>query len=245
MIPRLREEESDLLISAEANYSSTALSLLRNVRHALRGYIEKNPDFTESLLPLTPTPDMPPVVMSMCRAARRCGVGPMAAVAGAIADFVGQGLAGFSPEIIVENGGDVYLHPTRERIVGLYAGEENPISSRLGLLCRPRGRPWGIASSSGTLGRSLSFGKADLVVTIAEETALADAAATAIANRVYDSSATVRSIAITFARSIKDLEGCLIIFHNTLEIWGNVELVELRRQTRSCMNRGYLTKEKT
>jgi len=157
----------------------------------------------------------------------------MAAVAGAIADFVGQGLTRFSPEVIVENGGDVYLHPTQERTVGLYAGAGNPINTLLGILCRPRGRPWGVASSSGTLGRSLSFGKADLVVAMAETAALADAAATAIANRVYDSSAAVRLAAITFARSIKGLEGCLIIVNNTLEIWGNVELVELGRPAKS------------
>src|SRR5690606_22056825 len=89
-----------------------------------------------------------------------------------------------SPEVIVENGGDIYLRMDRPVEIGLYAGADSPFSGTLRLRVDPRGAGLGVCCSSGTVGHSLSFGKADAVVTVAADAALADAAATSLCNRI-------------------------------------------------------------
>ncbi len=119
----------------------------------------------------------------MAAAAQTAGVGPMAAVAGAIAECVGRELLEFSPEVIVENGGDIFLKVSHRRTVGIFAGD-SPLTGRIGIQIEARDTPLGVCTSSGTVGHSLSFGRADAVVVLAPAAALADAAATAIGNRV-------------------------------------------------------------
>jgi ApbE superfamily uncharacterized protein (UPF0280 family) len=110
----------------------------------------------------------------------------MAAVAGAIAEYVGRALLPLSEEVIVENGGDIFIFSKRERLAAVYAGD-SPLSGRLAVALKPRGGPgtagaFGVCHSSGTVGHSLSFGKADAALVISEDCALADAAATRLGN---------------------------------------------------------------
>lgn len=213
--------ETDLLISAAKNLAARAEKSVRKYRRQLTGYIQRRPDFAKSLAPLPESEDMPAIARAMTRAGAAAGVGPMAAVAGAIAEYVGRELTPYSPEIIVENGGDIYLAGKTARTIGIHAGS-SPFSGRLALEISPADLPGGVCTSSGTVGHSRSFGRADAVVVLAADTALADAAATAIANIVRDAAAI--NAAIDRAQSITGIRGVVIILGDHLGIWGDVKL---------------------
>lgn len=216
-------KETDLYIRAASNLQRKAHRLVLKYRHQLEGYIKLNPVFVTSLEPL-PVPDYAPaIVRQMAEAARKAGVGPMAAVAGAIAECVGRELLDFSPEIIVENGGDIFIKTIRKRTVGVYAGD-SPLTGKIGLEINAGDTPLGICTSSGKVGHSLSYGKSDAVVVLSASTALADAAATAIGNRVNQSADI--DAAIEFGRSIDGLKGIVIVVGKSVGAWGDVKLCE-------------------
>jgi ApbE superfamily uncharacterized protein (UPF0280 family) len=160
----------------------------------------------------------------MIEAGRRAGVGPMAAVAGAIAEYVGRDLLGYSNEVIVENGGDIFLAMTDPATIAILAGS-SPLSNRLGLRADfPQGSV-GICTSSGTVGHSLSLGAADAVVVLSESTALADAVATALGNKVGDGADIEAALAA--GKAIEGVLGLVVIVGARLGVWGQVELVHL------------------
>ncbi|MGD0794917.1 MAG: UPF0280 family protein [Dehalococcoidales bacterium] len=215
--------ETDLYVRAAANLQRKTLRLVAKYRGQLERYIEKNPEFLTSLKPLPVPPKAPNIVKDMVKASSQVGVGPMASVAGAIAEYVGRELLEFSPEIIVENGGDIFLKISRKRTVGIYAGD-SPLTGKIGLEIDPRDTPLGVCTSSGTVGHSLSFGQADAVVTVAATATLADAAATAIGNRVTHPGDV--NGAIEFGRGIIGLNGIVIIIGKNIGAWGEVKLCE-------------------
>lgn len=215
------EKETDLYIRASSNLQRKAQRLVLKYRQQLEQYIKKNPEFQTSLKPLSTTTSAPHIVLDMLEAVQKANVGPMAAIAGAIAEYVGRELLEFSPEIIVENGGDIFLKITRKRVVGIYAGD-SPLTGKLGLEINPSETPLGVCTSSGTVGHSLSFGKADAVVTVAGSATLADAAATAICNRVKKPEDI--SSGIEFGLKIVGLKGIVIIIGNAIGVWGDVKL---------------------
>ena len=157
----------------------------------------------------------------MAAAARAARVGPMAAVAGAVAECVGERLAKASPEVIVENGGDIYLKSQKTRRIQVYAGT-SPLSRKISLEVGPARKGLGICTSSGTVGPSFSWGLADAVVIIAKSSALADAAATLAGNAVKIKSDIPQALAL--ARSVKGVLGILIIKDDQLGIWGRIRL---------------------
>jgi hypothetical protein len=217
------EKETDLYIRATSNLQRKAQRLVLKYRQQLERYIEKNPDFQTSLEPITVSKNAPAIVKVMAEAGKKAGVGPMAAVAGVIAESVGKELLGFSPEIIVENGGDIFLKVLKKRAVGIYAGD-SPLTGKIGLEIKPRDTPLGICTSSGTVGHSLSRGKADAVVALAASAALADAAATAIGNKVGQVSDIDK--ALGFGRGIGGLRGVVIIIGGRVGVWGEIKLCE-------------------
>ena len=217
-------KETDLYIRASTNLRRKALRLVGKYRSMLERYIERHPSFLTSLQPVPTGEDASQIIKSMSRAAQMVGVGPMASVAGAMAEFVGSDLLPFSPEIIVENGGDIYLKSLKERVVGIYAGK-SPLTGRIGLVVRAEDTPLGICTSSGTVGHSLSYGRADAVVVLAKSATLADAAATAIGNLIVQSDDIPKGI--EFARGINGLSGVLIIKDDNLGLWGGVKLCQL------------------
>jgi ApbE superfamily uncharacterized protein (UPF0280 family) len=148
----------------------------------------------------------------------------MAAVAGAIAESVGASLQAFSRNVIVENGGDVFLATERETTVGVFAGK-SPLSMQLGLRIPPDQTPCGLCTSSGQVGPSLSFGQADAVTVWACSTALADAAATALANRVVEPGDIEPTLDV--ARSTEGLKGALVVLRDRIGVWGPIDLVRL------------------
>ena len=214
--------ESDLLILAARNLAWKAQSVLAEARSELRDYISRDARFLTSLTPLRVPPAAPRLVRQMAGAAQCYEVGPMAAVAGAVAEVVGERLLEESPHVIVENGGDIFMKAEGRRAVALYAGEDSPFSGKLRIFVEPDGAPLGICTSSATVGHSLSFGKADAVVAVAGSAALADAAATAICNRI-EQPADIRP-ALERERRRGLLKGLLISLGRHLGVWGCVEL---------------------
>ncbi len=217
-------KETDLYIRASRNLKSKALQLVLKYRDTLERYIERHPSFLTSLEPLTVGDDAPRIVKLMSESARKVGVGPMASVAGAIAEFVGTELLTFSPEIIIENGGDIYLKSLGKRVVGIYAGK-SPLTGKIGLEVSGEDTPLGICTSSGTVGHSLSFGKADAVVVLSQSATLADAAATAIGNMIKQA-ADIPS-GIEFAKGIEGLKGLLIIKDDQMGLWGEADICQI------------------
>jgi len=214
-------KETDLYIRATTNLKRKALRLVLKYRDALERYIERHPSFLTSLEPIAVGDDAPHIVSEMAEAATKAGVGPMASVAGAIAEFVGSQLLAFSPEIIIENGGDIYLRSLKKRLIGIYAGK-SPLTGKIGLEIDGQDTPMGICTSSGTVGHSLSFGKADAVVVLSQSATLADAAATAIGNLIIQPSDIPGGI--EFAQSIDGLKGVVIIKDDKMGLWGEVNI---------------------
>jgi ApbE superfamily uncharacterized protein (UPF0280 family) len=220
-------QETDLFIQAERDLSSLARKVVEELRDQLEGYLSFHPEFGTSLLPLAPSPLSPPIAHLMATAASRAGVGPMAAVAGSFAELLGQELFAYSSELIVENGGDIFLRSSRPRVVGVHAGK-SPWSDRLGLRVKSQGQPLGICTSAGALGHSFSLGRAEAVVILAPSAALADAVATAAGNRIQrkeDIPETLRWI-----RSIPGVTGALLIAESELGAWGDFELIDLESE---------------
>ena len=146
----------------------------------------------------------------------------MAAVAGAFAQAAWKFLTDYSSEVIVENGGDVFIATTKERIVGVYAGPHNPYTGQLGIKISARQQPLGVCTSSGTVGPSFSYGKADAAVVLATDALLADAAATALGNRVQGPQDV--KAAVEYAATLPNIMGALAICGEALAVWGGVEL---------------------
>jgi ApbE superfamily uncharacterized protein (UPF0280 family) len=180
---RVAVKETDLWVLAVRDFSPEVRELVIQERRQLEAYIAGHPGFLTTLVPWPEDPYAPPVVREMVQAAAACGVGPMAAVAGTLAARVGRPLTDMSPEVIVENGGDIFLAITHPATVALFAGK-SPLSHRVGLAIDPALSPLGVCTSSATVGHSLSFGRADAACVLAPSPALADAAATALGNRV-------------------------------------------------------------
>ena len=222
---RVQVEETDLWISALVNAGREALESVLTCRRALKETIAHSPEFLHSLTPLPLDPLAPLVVRRMLEAASKAGVGPMAAVAGAIAQIVGEALAPLSPFCIVENGGDCFVAADGEMTVGLYAGPDSPFTGKIGLRFAAERFPLGICTSSGTIGHSLSFGRADAVTVVARDAALADAAATALGNLVK-SQAHIND-ALSAAQRIQGLQGVLVAIEDKIGFWGDLEVIPL------------------
>ena len=216
-------KETDLHIQALTDLKRKALKSVLKYRDMLERYIERHPSFLTSLQPLTVVDDAPRIVQSMSESADKVGVGPMASVAGAIAEFVGYDLLDFSPEIIVENGGDIFIKSAKQRLIGIYAGNST-LTGKIGLEINEGDTPVGICSSSGTVGHSLSYGKADAVIVLSRSTTLADAAATAIGNLIINSIDIPAGI--DFAKGIDGLLGVVIIKDDNMGLWGEVKIIQ-------------------
>ena len=224
---RVVVKETDLYVRATRNLKSKALKSVLKYRDALERYIERHPLFLTSLEPIAVGNDAPSIVKAMAESASKVGVGPMASVAGAIAEFVGNELSAFSPEIIVENGGDIYLKSLKKRLIGIYAGK-SPLTGKITLEVKGQDTPLGICTSSGTVGHSLSYGKADAVTALSKSATLADAAATAIGNLIKQADDIPSGI--EFAKSIEGLKGALIVIDDRVGLWGEVKIRQISTQ---------------
>jgi ApbE superfamily uncharacterized protein (UPF0280 family) len=214
--------ESDLFISSEIDLTSQTKKSLLHHRSLLENYIKKHPQFLTALLPLPGDDLAPAIVRDMLITSNSCGVGPMASVAGAIAQFVGKDLFDLAETLIIENGGDIYLKSRDKLTVSVYAGE-SPLSYKINFIVKPENTPLGICTSSATVGPSLSFGKADAVCVISKSATLADTAASAIGNKVKSKNDIKK--ALDFGIKIKGIIGLIIILESEMGAIGEVTLV--------------------
>jgi len=217
-------KETDLLVRAERDLSQETRESVLKYRHQLETYIAMNPVFQQSLVPLAEDPYAPEIIRQMIQTSQRAGVGPMATVAGAMADLVSKDLLKLSKEVIVENGGDIYLAISKERTIGIYAGE-SPLSLKIGIVISPDEAPLGVCTSSGTVGPSLSFGKANAVCILSKSAAFADAAATAVGNVVKEKKDV--PLGLGKAREMDGVLGTLIIIEEKMGVWGKIRLTRL------------------
>ena len=217
-------KETDLLVSAGRSLIAETRDRIFNSRHQIESYIRSHPDFRTALKPYADDPLAPPLVRTMIETTRAVGVGPMASVAGAVAESVGAGLLGLTDQVIVENGGDIFLKVARPATISIFAGN-SPLSEKIGLLVSTKKMPLGVCTSSGTVGHSYSMGIADAACVIASSAALADGAATALCNMIQGKGDLNRLG--SWAGGINGVMGCLVILGDNLAAWGDVELVEL------------------
>ena len=219
---------TDLFIRARRDLSREAHSSAVDHRSAIESYCATHPLFATTLEPLDVDGLAPPIVRDMAAAARIAGVGPLAAVAGAIAEAVGMDLLAHSDEVIVENGGDVFIATGRRMVVGLYAGD-SILTGRIGLAIEPAQTPLGVCTSSSTFGHSLSFGRADACTVLARSAALADAMATALCNQIRSADDLARVLSLSGFPA--ELLGVLAIVDGRVGIYGAVNLVEVPATT--------------
>ncbi|MCP4682254.1 MAG: UPF0280 family protein [Desulfobacterales bacterium] len=217
-------KETDLWISADSNLDKKARDLVFECRRQLETYIRMNPDFASSLMPLPDDPFAPPIVRNMLDATKHLGIGPMASVAGAIAQYVAMGLLQFTEQVIIENGGDIFLKVNRPATVSIFAGD-SPLSRKFGLLIPLRQMPMGICSSSASVGHSLSMGIADVCCLISFSAALADGAATALGNMIKRTR-DLEKVA-EWASEIDGILGGVAIVGDKMATWGDIELIAI------------------
>jgi len=222
---RVTVKETDLFVHAKKPLKGLAKELVLRHRAYIESFIKRYPGFLHALKPFHLEGPAPAIVRDMLAAGKKAGVGPMAAVAGAIAEHVGMDLLPHTDEVVVENGGDIYIKTSEPVTIGIFAGA-SPLSLNIGLRIDANMHPFAVCTSSGTVGHSLSFGKADAVCVVSGSCALADAAATSIGNRVTSKGEIQH--AIDFGRTIDGVTGLVVIIDDEMGIWGDLEVVPLR-----------------
>lgn len=218
---RVRKDTSDLYIRAAENLSREAEETVTRARQEIEKYIAADEKFLHSLTPLPVPAGAPAIVRSMADAGTRAGTGPLAAVAGAIAEAVGRELEKFSEEVIVENGGDIWITAKAPVLLKVYGGGVF-FGEGIAIKLNPGQTPCGVCTSSGKLGHSISRGRADAVTIIGENAALADAVATEAANRVKCIDCIGE--ALDYALSVEGINGALVIIRDRIGARGTIEL---------------------
>lgn len=216
-------EETDLWLAGRQDLSAPVADYVRFLRGQIKSYAAIHPEFIPALTPLDADPRAPEIIQRMCRAGQATLVGPMAAVAGTIAQMVAERFHKQSPDLLVENGGDTYLFSTRDRHIGILSIPDQDV--RLCIPVTSAEFPCSFCASSAKIGHSLSFGNADLVVTRSQDAALADAAATALANLLKTAQDMDRVLAQ--AQKWKDIgiDGVFAQCGEAIGVWGKMELV--------------------
>lgn len=220
-IYEVKVDETDLLVSTDTNIYDITLNSIIKYRYILIDYISYNHSFLTSLRPIAPDPFAPQIIQDMINFSGRVGVGPMASVAGAISQYVGNDLRNYSQNVIIENGGDDYIFSQKDVIISIHAGN-SPLSDKILLKITPDRMPIGICTSSGTVGHSLSYGRADAVCVMSKSAILADAVATAIGNRVKNLNCIEE--AMDWGMNIPDIQAVLIIIGEKMGAVGRIEL---------------------
>lgn len=221
-------EESDLWITCGKAYLDAAGDLparvmekLRDIRSVLKAWLRLQPEFGPSLVPVAVPESAPDIIKEMARGGERWQVGPMAAVAGAVAEEIARAFMDESPDFLVENGGDIFMASRRERTVALLPDPEN--AAGIGIKLKASLFPLSVCSSSSTIGHSLSFGNGELVTVIAGDASMADAAATYLCNKLK-SPRDLEGI-LREAEEAPEIIGLFASCQGQMGLWGDVELV--------------------
>ncbi|MCX8171827.1 MAG: UPF0280 family protein [Candidatus Bathyarchaeota archaeon] len=214
-------------IHIKSDVKEAIFEAIKDIRRHIRdllNYIEENPYFRYSLKPLDVCSNAPIIAQRMAEASSIAGVGPMASVAGAIADLGLETLLKMGSKIaIVEDGGEISAYSSGEDIVASILTSEPYLSGKIGFLITRHDSPLGIGTSSGKSSQAVSFGEADSVTIIADNAAIADAAATAVCNAVtgHDIKKSI-SKGLERAKSIKRIRGAIIVREGYAGLIGSI-----------------------
>jgi uncharacterized protein len=214
-------KETAVTIVAEERYVPEAKRSIFESRRVLEGFIAKDPYFRSTLEPYREADDAPALIRRMCDAARAADVGPMASVAGAVAEAaVSAMVAAGSTHALVDNGGDIAMVLDREVDIGIYAGRSR--FSGLAFRFAPVDHVMGICTSSASVGPSISFGIADAAIVISDNVALADACATMLGNMVVSDDDALLADAVSRLNEVKGVTGCCAIVGDKIAMKGSL-----------------------
>lgn len=216
----IRIKETIATVVAEEQYVPVAEAEIRRQRRLLEDYLAVDSAMLSALESYHVSVEAPAIVRRMAAAGARAGVGPMAAVAGALAEYALRAMqdAG-ATHALVDNGGDIAMLLSKPATVGIFTGPAK--IKNIGLKFPPQRRILGVCTSSGTVGHSLSFGQADAAVVVARDVCLADALATAMGNAIQQ--AEPRQIRKAMRRFLlPDVEGLLVVIDDLLCLCGNL-----------------------
>jgi uncharacterized protein len=211
--------ETAVTIVADEQYIPEAKRSIFESRKVLERFIVEDHFFRSTLEPYREDERAPPLIRRMCDAARAAAVGPMAAVAGAVAEAaVNAMVSAGSTHALVDNGGDIAMVLDREVDIGIYAGcsRFSGMAFRFG----PSDHVFGICTSSATVGPSISFGIADAAMVISDDVALADACATMLGNMVVSDDDAQLARAVTRVLEVDNITGCCAIVGDKIAMMG-------------------------
>lgn len=217
-------KRTHLLISAQSDLTGPAEDLVAQAQWQIDSFSAEHPRFTETWSPYDVPPDAPDLVRAMARAASMARVGPMAAIGGVVAEYVAKGLEPLSHEVIVRNRSDAYMLGDVDRVVALRAGALT-LTGRLGMRIPGALLPLAVCTSYGTIARPDATDRVDAATVMAHDGALADAVATALANRVHTAEDVQR--AMDACRGIIGVLGLLVVVDGHLGAWGTMHLTAL------------------
>ncbi len=217
-------KETDLFCCTEGDLGPYIKERVLFYRNQLEQYILSRPAFRESLVPIDGDRLAPAMIREMLSASAAVGVGPMATVAGAIAEFVGRDIEPLTGEYIIENGGDICLRTSVERTIQVFASS-SPFSEHIGLKLKAAPHAYGVCTSSGTVGHSMSLGEADAVCVVGASSLFTDGLATYLCNIVKKKDDIAD--AIRKGQVFPGVTGILIILGDSLGAWGDLDIVEL------------------
>lgn len=218
----VKYETTDLFVMTKTDHSSEIIGEIKKLRNEILTYSKCDDRFLKSLVPLNMKEDVPVIVKRMITASAEANVGPMASVAGGIAEFIGNKLLSKSKQVVVENGGDIFVKVDRDLVFKVFSGYKSPFAE-LKIKINRHKMPIGICTSSGRIGPSLSFGDADAACVISKNTFLADACATAASNIVKKDTDIQK--ALDYTKNVKGILGAIIIRNEKIGIWGDLEIV--------------------
>ncbi|MBY8996251.1 MAG: UPF0280 family protein [Candidatus Thorarchaeota archaeon] len=216
----LKVEETIATLVVDGDHYALAELLVNEARNEILEYIDGHPEFETSFTPLSVSSKAGPVVQRMSSSSHKIGVGPMASVAGCIAQYVVEELVNIGVRhVIFENGGDIAMFLEQPSVVGIYSGYSSSLG--LGLRITTTDQVLGICTSSGTIGHSMSFGFSDASIVISNDVALADAAATALGNQIL--SENQEHVATVMREMMsEDIEGLMVVIGDLVGTCGNL-----------------------
>ena len=220
--------ESDLWIGVDngsysASMEADVYAMLVELRRSMDAYLLMDPAYKTALTQYDAGLEAPAILKDMSKVSHTTGIGPMSAVAGAVAlrvaNFIKQQYG--VKEVIVENGGDIYAEAHSDMDIAVFAGQ-SPLSEKIGLHIPEADFPLGICTSSGTVGPSLSLGRADAVMIVCRDVLQADSYATAMANRIQ--SVNDLQPVIDRIQNTPDILGAIAVKDDRLAVCGQFEL---------------------
>ena len=220
--------QTALTVICEEQYLGVIKEAVCDARFAIESKIAEDPFFGVTYDPYPPSSADHPLVVRMCQASVKAGVGPMAGVAGAVASYAAEkAVDAGCGHVIIENGGDIALRISEDISIGIFADDEK--FRDLALSVHPSPGIRGICSSSGTVGPSVSFGRSGICTVLSDDVVLADCCATAFGNMIRDGTPEEMSSAAERTFSIDGVDGCICVCGGLISMCGEIpELVKGR-----------------